>query len=176
MINPASTRTARRRRNVEAGMPCARNVSLSLDGKTIRSSSPVRAVSGWKVKSAFNTESERSDTPRRGRAVHMAWKIFHLCTTFSGGRAVAPIWLATWARVSDRRPKGVGGECDCMSLPHRGKGNWFAKTTPSLTRHLTAIRGSDSLSVAKLDKRGLPDGNVWGPFSFAAMDPFSYCG
>src|SRR5260370_37647575 len=99
-------------------MPCARNVSLSLDGKTIKSSSPVSAVSGWKVRSAFNTDSERSDTPRRGRAVQMAWKIFHLCTTFSGGRDVAPFLLATWASVIDRRPLSVVGVCVCMSL-HR---------------------------------------------------------
>src|SRR5260370_33856783 len=139
IINPAATGTARWRRNVEAGMPCARNVSLSLDGKTIRSSSPVSAVAGWKVRSAFNTESERSDSARRGRAVQMAWKIFHLCTTFSGGRAVAPIWLATWASVSDRRPKGVVGECDCMSLPQLGKENLLAETAP---KRLTVIRGS----------------------------------
>src|SRR5260370_32490683 len=109
-------------------MPCARNVSLSMDGKTMRWSYPVRDVSGWNDKSAFNTESERSDTPSRGRAVQMAWKTFHLCTTFSGGRAVAPSWLATWARVSDRRPKGVVGECDCMSLPQLGKENLLAET------------------------------------------------
>ncbi|MGD5665281.1 hypothetical protein QUT05_22460, partial [Xanthomonas citri pv. citri] len=80
----------------------------------------------------FNTESERSDTPIRGRAVQMAWKIFHLCTIFSGGRSVATIWLATWASISDRRPKGVVGECDCMSLPHAGKENLLAKTAPLL--------------------------------------------
>src|ERR1700738_2007678 len=130
MIKPASTRTARWRRKVEAGMPCARNVSFWLDGKTIRSSSPVSAVSGWKLRSAFNTESERSDPPRRGRSVQMALKIFHLCTTFSGGRAVAPSWLATWASVSDRRPKGVVGECDCMSLPQLDKENPLAETAP----------------------------------------------
>src|ERR1700676_3698510 len=113
-------------------MPCARNVSFWLDGKTIRSSSPVSAVSGWKVRSAFNTESERSDTPRRGRAVQMAWKIFHLCTTFSGGRAIAPIWLATWASVSDRRAKVVVVDCDCRYLPHAGKENLLAKTARSL--------------------------------------------
>jgi hypothetical protein len=69
----------------------------------------------------------------------MAWKIFHLCTIFSGGRAVATIWLATWASVSDRRPKGVVGGCDCMSLPQLGKENPLAETAPE---RLTVIRGS----------------------------------
>jgi hypothetical protein len=32
-----------------------------------------------------------------------------LWTTLSGGRADAAIWVATWASVSDRRPKGVVG-------------------------------------------------------------------
>jgi hypothetical protein len=40
-----------------------------------------------------------------------------LCAGFSGGRVDAATWVATWANVSDRRPKGVVGICDCMSLP-----------------------------------------------------------
>ncbi|MDP3256378.1 MAG: hypothetical protein Q8M82_10300, partial [Bosea sp. (in: a-proteobacteria)] len=40
-------------------------------------------------------------------AVQIARKIFHLWTALSGGRVFALAWLATWASVSDRRPKGV---------------------------------------------------------------------
>ncbi|WP_248310999.1 hypothetical protein [Bosea vaviloviae] len=40
-------------------------------------------------------------------AVQIARKIFHLWTAFSGGRVFATAWFATWASVSDRRPKGV---------------------------------------------------------------------
>lgn len=51
-----------------------------------------------------------------------------------------------------------------MSLPLQGKGNRLAKTAPSLTRHLTAIRGSDSLSVAKQTREGFRTETSWGPF------------
>jgi hypothetical protein len=89
-----------------------------------------------------------------------------LCASFSGGRVDVAIWLATWASVSDRRPKGGVGVSDCMSLPQPGKENLFAKTAPSLTRLLTVIRGSDSLSIAK-KRRGLPGQQRFGAFSFA---------
>ena len=112
------------------------------------SSSPVRVVSGWKLSNAFRTASARSDTPSLGRAVQIARKICHLWTTLSGGRAEAAICVATWASVNLRRPKGVVGVCDCMSLPQLGKENLLAKTTPSLTRLLTVVCGSDSLSAA----------------------------
>ena len=56
-----------------------------------------------------------------------------------------------------------------MSLPLQGKENLLAKTTPSLTRHLTAIRGSDSLSVAKQTERASGRKRL-GAFSFAAIE------
>ena len=56
-------------------------------------------------------------------AVQIARKTCHLWTAFSGGRAFATTWLATWASVSDRRPKGVVELCGCISLPL----NWAKK-------------------------------------------------
>src|SRR6202044_2821960 len=102
---------------------------------------------------AFKTAKARSDTPMRGRATQTALKTFHLWTHLAGGRAEAAMCVATWASVSDRRPKGVVGVCDCMSLPQLGKENLLAKPAPSLTRLLTVSCGSDSLSVAKLRQR-----------------------
>jgi hypothetical protein len=58
-----------------------------------------------------------------------------------------------------------------MSCPHRGKENPLAKTTLSRMRHLTAIRGSDSLSVAKQDE-GFRDGDVSGAFFFCRYGSF----
>src|SRR5579875_245227 len=58
-----------------------------------------------------------------------------------------------------------------MSLPQLGKGNLLAKMTPSRMRHLTAIRGSDSLSVAKQDE-GFRDGDVSGAFFFCRYGSF----
>ena len=49
-------------------MPFARNASRSLDGNTIRSS-PVRTVSGWKVRRASRTVSDRWGKPNRSLAI-----------------------------------------------------------------------------------------------------------
>ena len=92
----------------------------------------------------------------------MARKIFHLWTAFSGGRADAAIRVATWASVSDRRPKGVVGVCDCMSLPRQGKEKLPAKTAP---KRLTVIRGSVILR-APAQRRGFRNGDVTGAFFF----------
>src|SRR6202020_2580596 len=100
----------------------------SLEGKTMRSSSAANVVSGWKLSNAFRTASERSDTQSAGRAVQMARKISHLRTTWSGWRADAAICAATWARVSDRRMKGVVGWRDCMTLPYSGKENLLTES------------------------------------------------
>lgn len=51
-----------------------------------------------------------------------------------------------------------------MSLPLQGKGSRLVKTTPSRTRHLTAIRGSDSLSVAKQTREGFRTETFGGLF------------
>jgi hypothetical protein len=82
----------------------------------------------------------------RGRATQIALKTFHLWTTLSGGRADAAACVATWASVSVRRPKGVVGVCDCMSLPRQGKEKLPAKTAP---KRLTVIRRSEILEIAK---------------------------
>ena len=45
-------------------------------------------------------------------------------TAFSGHRAFATAWLATWASVSDRRPKGVVELWGCtVDCPQLGKSN-----------------------------------------------------
>ena len=85
---------------------------------------------------AFKTARARSDTPMRGRATQTALKTFHLWTTLSGGRADAAICVATWASVSDRRPKGVVGLMRLHVFAFQlGKENLLAKTT-IVTRRL----------------------------------------
>ena len=167
----ASTRAARCRRNVDGGMPCARRRELIVgrEDDQVVLSCQRRSRDGSSA-SAFRTASARSDTPSAGRAVQIARKICHLCTALSGGRAFAAIWLATWASVSDRRPKGVVGECDCMSLPQLGKENLLAETAIK-SRHETLdcdSRKWDSLSVAKLTEKGFRN-SVSGAFFFCLV-------
>jgi hypothetical protein len=58
-----------------------------------------------------------------------------LCTAFSGGRAFATAWFATWASVSDRRPKGVVELWGCIfNCPQLGKRNPIAEAAFSLSR------------------------------------------
>jgi hypothetical protein len=67
------------RRSVEAGMPCARSENSRFDGKTTRSSAPsVSTVSGWKLRSAFSTVSDRSMSKSSTLASQMWRKVFHL--------------------------------------------------------------------------------------------------
>ncbi|WP_210302483.1 hypothetical protein, partial [Rhodoblastus sphagnicola] len=75
------------------------------------------------------------------RAAQIARNTFHLCATFSGGRAFDAAWLATWASVSDRRPNAVvGGWCVVSILFALVQ----AKKTcsPKRRRLLTAMWGS----------------------------------
>ena len=68
----------------------------------------------------FGANDERREIDGEGefdlRAGTVAAKSL-LCASFSGGLVDAAIWLATWASVSDRRPKGGVGVSDCMSSP-----------------------------------------------------------
>ena len=116
MTRPQSTKAAKCRRSVAGAMPWARRASCWLEGKTIRPS-PLSVVSGWKLSNASRTANARSETPILALAVQIARNTCHLCTALSGGRAFAVAWLATWASVSDRRPKGVVETWDCMSSP-----------------------------------------------------------
>jgi len=55
-----------------------------------------------------------SEVDRRAVAVAATRLLF---AGLFGGLVDAAIWVATWANISDRRPKGVVVLCDCMSLP-----------------------------------------------------------
>lgn len=68
------------------------------------------------------------------------------------------------ANVFVRPLEGVTSVCVRMSLPQPGKENLLAETAQSLTRLLTAIRGSDSLSVAKLEREASGTVTFRGPF------------
>src|SRR5271163_4011227 len=93
----------------------------------------------------------RSETPILALAVQIARNTCHLCTAFSGGRAFAVAWLATWASVSDRRPKGVVELCGCISSPSIGQKKPARQNgAQSLTRLLTVIRGSEILNFARM--------------------------
>src|SRR5215470_5999071 len=101
----------------------------------------------------------------------MAWKIFHLWTTFSGGLAAVAIWVATWASVSDRGPKGAVGVCDCMSLPQSGQRKSARRNDENIAaRLLTRIRGSVILSVATQSEKGFRN-TVSGAFFFCRVAP-----
>jgi hypothetical protein len=68
----------------------------------------------------FGANDERREIEGEGEADLRAGAVAAkslLCASFSGGLVDAAIWLATWASVSDRRPKGGVGVFDCMSLP-----------------------------------------------------------
>ena len=151
MMRPQSTRAARCRRSVAAAIPCARSASCWFDGNTIRPS-PLNVVSGWKLSKASRTANARSEAPTRALDVQIARNTCHLCTAFSGGRAFATAWLATWASVSDRRPKGVVELWGCIfNCPQLGKRNPLTETALSLSRDfLTVIRGSEILNVLRL--------------------------
>ena len=134
MMRPQSTRAARCRRSVAGAIPCARSASCWFDGNTI-SPSPISVVSGWKLSKASRTASARSEAPTLALAVQIARNTCHLCTAFSGGRAFAAAWLATWASVSDRRPKGVVELWGCIfNCPQLGKRSALAETAFSPSR------------------------------------------
>jgi hypothetical protein len=79
--------------------------------------------------------------------------------------------VAIWANINDRRLRGgVGVMCECMPLPYPGKENLLTKTVPSLTRRLTVIRGSDSLSIARTMRR-LPGQQRFGGLFFCLQLP-----
>ena len=133
---------------VVGAMPLARNASRSLDGNTIRSS-PVRTVSGWKVRRASRTVSDRSGKPNRSLAVQRSWNTSHLLAVASGGRCLAAIWLAMCASASDRRPKGVVGRTDSMCFDALFKAK--KSRSPKRRRLLTAICGSPTFSGAEAE-------------------------
>ena len=66
--------------------------------------------------------------------------------------------------------KATLGYLTACLRPQSGKENLLAKTAPSLTRLLTVIRGSDSLSVAK-KMRGLPGQQRFGGLFFCLLLP-----
>ena len=152
ITSPQSTSAARCRRSVAGAMPWARSASCWLEGNTIRFS-PLSVVSGWKVNRASRTAKARSETPILALAVQIARNTCHLCTAFSDDRAFAFAWLATWASVSDRRPKGVVELWGCISMPSIGqKTSARRNDVQSLMRLLTVIRGSVILLLPHREK------------------------
>ena len=167
MMRPQSTRAARCRRSVAGAMPWARSASCWFDGKTI-SPSPLSVVSGWKLSNASRTASARSETPIRALAVQIARNTCHLCTAFSGGRAFAIAWLATWASVSDRRPKGVVPIAYSLICHSSGQKKSARQNDAD---SLTVIRGSGLLSVVTLSE-GASERRRLGAFSFCGRCSF----
>src|ERR1700728_841221 len=117
---------------------------------------------------AFKTARARSDTSMRGRAMQTALNTFHLWTTLSGGREDDAICVATWARVSGRRPKGVVGWWDCMPLPSVRQRKTARQNDD---RHETLdcdSRKWDSLSC-HTTKKGFRGGDVSGAFFLSCV-------
>src|SRR3954454_12337205 len=147
-------------------MPWARDASWSFDGKTIRSSSPVKAVSGWKVSKALSTARPRSEMRIAALPAQIARKICHLWTVAFGGRALAATWLATMASDSGRRPKGVVEGCGAMFFASIGQ-------RESAHRNGAETLDSDSRkwdSLSRQTKRRASGTETFrGPFSFARL-------
>ena len=69
----------------------------------------------------FGADDERREIEGEGEVDLRAGAVAAICEGFSGRLVDAAIWLATWASVSDRRPKGGVGVSDCMSCLSQAK-------------------------------------------------------
>src|SRR5277367_5769385 len=113
----------------------------------------------------------RSETPILALAVQIARNTCHLCTAFSDDRAFAFAWVATWASVSDRRPKGVvpiAYSLICLSSGQK------KSTRQNDAASLDRDSGKWSSLGRHTERRRLPNGDVWGPFPFAGDAPLKW--
>ena len=165
MMRPQSTKAAKCRRSVAGGHAVGAQGEL-LVGRE-RRSGPRR--SAW---SRDGSSATRREPPTRARTrrswpwrVQIARNTCHLCTALSGGRAFAVAWLATWASVSDRRPKGVVATVYRLICHSSGKRNLLAKTTPTLD----SDSGKWSSLSRHTERRGFRTETFGGLFLLRAM-------